>query len=91
MQTPEFRVEIDWLMQQIAASSVTVMCAEAVPWRCHRSLIADAVLARGTSVEDIFISPDGTHTRKSRGLTSFARAEAGRLCYPGSGPGELFG
>lgn len=90
MQTPEFAAEIDWLMQQIEVPTVAVMCAEAVPWRCHRSLIADAVLARGGAVDDVFISTDGTSTRKPRGLTSFARAEAGRVWYPGSGPGELF-
>ena len=82
MQTPEFNVEIDWLMQQIANRSVVVMCAEAVPWRCHRSLIADAVLARGAAVEDIFVSPQGTSSRKPHHLTSFARTEAGRVWYP---------
>jgi uncharacterized protein (DUF488 family) len=89
MQTAEFRAEIDWLMQQIATSSVTVLCAEAVPWRCHRSLIADAVLARGAAVEDLFVSPEGTSNRKPHLLTSFARTENGRVWYPGEA-GELF-
>lgn len=83
MQTPEFQAEIDWLMQQVASKSVTVMCAEAVPWRCHRSLIADAVLARGAVVEDIFVTREGSSTRKPHLLTSFARVENGRAWYPG--------
>jgi uncharacterized protein (DUF488 family) len=87
MQTPEFAGEVDWLMQQIASSSLAVMCAEAVPWRCHRSLIADAVLARGAAVEDLFVAPDGTSTRKPHLLTSFARTENGRVWYPGEADG----
>lgn len=83
MQTPEFKAEIDWLMQQIASSSVVVMCAEAVPWRCHRSLISDAVLARGAPVEDILISLKGTSSRKPHVLTTFARTEGGCVWYPG--------
>jgi uncharacterized protein (DUF488 family) len=93
MQTPEFAAEIDWLTQQVQQSSVCIMCAEAVPWRCHRSLIADAVLARGLGVEDIFASPDGTSTRKRHLLTSFAKTENGRVWYPaerGSEQSELF-
>jgi len=83
MQTSEFQAEIDWLMQQVQGSSVVVMCAEAVPWRCHRSLIADAVLARGAMVEDIFVSPEGRSSRKPHLLASFARTEGGRVWYPG--------
>jgi uncharacterized protein (DUF488 family) len=90
MQTPEFAGEIDWLMRQIAQASVAVMCAEAVPWRCHRSLIADAVLARGSAVEDVFVAHDGENSRKPHHLTSFARVEDGRVWYPGE-VAELFG
>jgi uncharacterized protein (DUF488 family) len=54
MQTPHFAQEIGWLMALADFDSAVVMCAEAVPWRCHRSLIGDAVLARGGVVEDIF-------------------------------------
>src|ERR1035437_7244440 len=56
MQTAEFAAEMAWLMDLPDLGGVAVMCAEAVPWRCHRSLIGDAVLARGTPVEDIFVS-----------------------------------
>lgn len=90
MQTAEFNAEIDWLLEQMAQSSVAVMCAEAVPWRCHRSLIADAVLARGAGVEDIFVSSEGTSTRKPHALTSFAQTEDGRVWYPGE-TGDPFG
>lgn len=83
MQTPEFAAQIDWLGEQVQQSSIAVMCAEAVPWRCHRSLIADAVLARGFGVDDIFVSPDGASTRKPHLLTSFARLDDGRVWYPG--------
>ena len=82
MQTLEFAAEVDWLVQQVETASVAVMCAEAVPWRCHRSLIADAILARGFAVEDIFVSPEGSSSRKRHLLTSFARIEDGRVWYP---------
>jgi uncharacterized protein (DUF488 family) len=60
-----------------------VMCAEAVPWRCHRSLIGDAVLARGGVVEDIFVKADGGSLRKPHAMTEFARVEGTRVWYPG--------
>ena len=83
MQTPEFTAEIDWLVQQVKTASVAVMCAEAVPWRCHRSLIADAILARGFAVEDIFVSADGSSSRKLHLLPNFAYIEHGCVSYPG--------
>jgi predicted S18 family serine protease len=60
-----------------------VMCAEAVPWRCHRSLIGDAVLARGHVVEDIFVKADGESERKAHAMTKFAQVRGGRVWYPG--------
>jgi uncharacterized protein (DUF488 family) len=91
MQTQEFNTEIDWLTAEVRHSSVVIMCAEAVPWRCHRSLTADAVLAREISVEDIYVSADGSSTRKPHLLTSFARMENGRVWYPAGDPQrELF-
>ena len=55
------------------------MCAEAVPWRCHRSLIADALLARGIEAHEI------TSTAESRvhTLTPWARIEGTKVTYPG--------
>jgi uncharacterized protein (DUF488 family) len=54
------------------------MCAEAVPWRCHRSLIGDALKARGIEVEDIM---SATQT-KEHVLTSFAKVEGTQVTYP---------
>lgn len=82
MQTPEFTAQIDWLMDLPEVKETTVMCAEAVPWRCHRSLIGDAVLARGGSVEDIFVPATGKSFRKAHELTKFARVEGQRVWYP---------
>jgi hypothetical protein len=53
MQTSEFEENIDALIRLARTEHIAVMCAEAVPWRCHRSLIADALLARGIEVEEI--------------------------------------
>ena len=83
MQTAEFAGEMDWLMELPELDRVTLMCAEAVPWRCHRSLIGDAVLARGGVVEDIFVSAAGSSSRKPHGMTKFARVKGGRVWYPG--------
>jgi uncharacterized protein (DUF488 family) len=82
MQTEEFAENIDWLMGLPQLDNTVVMCAEAVPWRCHRSLISDAVLARNAVVEDIFVQPDGSSSRKAHSMTDFARVEDGRLYYP---------
>jgi uncharacterized protein (DUF488 family) len=54
------------------------MCAEAVPWRCHRSLIADALLVRGIRSEDIMSAA----RRQVHVLTSFARVEGTQITYP---------
>ncbi|WP_213806885.1 DUF488 domain-containing protein [Granulicella sp. dw_53] len=83
MQTAAFGGEIDWLVGQPELERVAVMCAEAVPWRCHRSLIADAVIARGFGVEDVFVQADGRSTVKAHAMTDFARVEGGRVWYPG--------
>lgn len=87
MATAAFRTQIDWLQAQ--DKQLAVMCAEAVPWRCHRSLIADALIARGVTVEDIYITPKGHSTRKPHALTAFAQVEGDRVWYP-SETRELF-
>jgi len=87
MQTSAFQEEIDWLVAQ--PHGTMIMCAEAVPWRCHRSLIADAVIARGVQVEDIMVSADGASQRKQHRMTPFARVEGTRVFYPGETK-ELF-
>ena len=90
MQTAEFQTEIAWLIQQMARNPVAIMCAEALPWRCHRSLIADAVLAHGLVVEDIFVSPQGSSSRRPHVLTNFARVEGDRVWYPAESEASLF-
>jgi uncharacterized protein (DUF488 family) len=54
------------------------MCAEAVPWRCHRSLVGDALIVRGLKVVDIM----GPHSTREESLTSFAVVDGGRITYP---------
>ncbi len=78
MQTEEFRAAIDALRMFSSQEQTTVMCAEAVPWRCHRSLIADALVMRGWEVRHI-MSPKNAAPHI---LTSFAHMEKGTLTYP---------
>lgn len=86
MQTKEFATSLDKLRELAAAKQVALMCAEAVPWRCHRSLIADALAVRGVQVEHII-----TRTfRRTHQLTPFARAEGRKITYPPETAG-LFG
>ena len=82
MQTTAFAAELDWLVGLAEIDRTVVMCAEAVPWRCHRSLIADAVMARGVAVEDVFVKPDGESERRPHAMTSFAQVSEGRVWYP---------
>lgn len=79
MQTPEFHLALDHLLDKARGSAVAIMCAEAVPWRCHRSLIGDALVARGTEVADI-IGPGSVRPHR---LPAFARVDGERLTYPG--------
>lgn len=85
MQTAEFAENLEWLLALPDLEQSVVMCAEAVPWRCHRSLIGDAVLAREEDVDDIFVQSDGTSSRKPHAMTPFACVEDGRLFYPAPG------
>ena len=79
MQTPEFEQHLASLMDRARQTRLALMCAEAVPWRCHRSLIADALLVHGFRVDEI-VSP----TRSSaHALTPFARVEGTKITYPG--------
>jgi uncharacterized protein (DUF488 family) len=79
MQTPEFAGAIEKLIGLGGAKQVAIMCAEAVPWRCHRSLVGDALAARGVAVEDIV----GAGKRHAHKITPFARMEGERVWYPG--------
>ena len=78
MQTPEFAAGLAKLMKLASRAQIAVMCAEAVPWRCHRSLIADALLVRGIRVEHI---TSATRRHEHR-LTPFARVEGTQIIYP---------
>jgi uncharacterized protein (DUF488 family) len=78
MQTAEFAVGIAELIELAERSPTAIMCAEAVPWRCHRSLVGDALLVRGFEVLDIFSATSARpHT-----LTSFARVDGTEITYP---------
>lgn len=78
MQTDAFAKGIDHLREIATESATAVMCAEAVPWRCHRSLIGDALLVRGDEVLDI-MSPTSA---KPHTLTSFAVVDGLTITYP---------
>jgi uncharacterized protein (DUF488 family) len=79
MQTPEFAAAVDELIEIGQRKQTVIMCAESVPWRCHRSLVADALTAHGVPVEDI-LSPARRTPHK---LTPFAKVEGERVWYPG--------
>lgn len=78
MQTKDFERGLKKLIQLSKKKRIAIMCAEAVPWRCHRSLIADALIAKKIQVEDV-MSP--TSSRLHR-LTSFAKITKGKVTYP---------
>ncbi len=78
MQTPEFIKGVDKLIKLGSRQLTVIMCAEAVPWRCHRSLIGDALLVRDVEVDDI-MSLSSSRTHK---LTSFAKVEGITITYP---------
>jgi uncharacterized protein (DUF488 family) len=84
MQTPAFRAGLEQLIHIASAKPAAIMCAEAVPWRCHRSLIGDAMVARGWRVIDLM-------DRNSAGphkLTDFAKVDGTKVTYPGLDPLE---
>jgi len=78
MDTSEFRGALERLLELARTMRTSIMCAEAVPWRCHRSLIGDALLARGVEVEDILSATK----RSSHEMTSFARVQGADITYP---------
>lgn len=78
MQTDEFRKALDELMAEGRLQHTAIMCAEAVPWRCHRSLIADALVTRGWEVRHIMSEAKADRHK----LASFAAVENGELRYP---------
>ena len=83
MQTPEFAAGLEELLATARTTPAAVMCAEAVPWRCHRSMIGDALLVRGIQVLDII----GDGPARAETLTPFAQVDGTDIVYPA--PDEL--
>jgi len=78
MQTQEFVENVHQVIEFAEHDRCALMCAEAVPWRCHRSLIADALVVRGVRVEDII----DNHGRKPHSLTPWAQTDGLKIFYP---------
>jgi uncharacterized protein (DUF488 family) len=77
MQTPEFAAALEKLIELSGDSRVALMCSEAVPWRCHRSLIADALSVRGIPVEHIMTAS----SLRPHALTPFAKVDGDKIIY----------
>jgi uncharacterized protein (DUF488 family) len=87
MLTPEFELGLGELRTLAERGRVALMCAEAVPWRCHRSLVADVLTVRGAEVDDIMaVGRANRHV-----LTSFAKAEGELVTYPPENEGDRGG
>jgi uncharacterized protein (DUF488 family) len=86
MASEEFRKGINRLIEMARDKATVSMCAEAVPWRCHRSLIGDALLARGVNVEDIMSAT----SRREHVLTDFAQICGDEVTYPANPTPTLF-
>jgi uncharacterized protein (DUF488 family) len=82
MQTAEFEAALDRAIELSEVRPTALMCAEAVPWRCHRSLVADALLVRGILVLEIVSAAEP----KEHALTPFARVVGTRITYPADRP-----
>jgi uncharacterized protein (DUF488 family) len=78
MQTAEFAAGIDELLAVATDAPTAIMCAEAVPWRCHRSLVGDALLVRGVTVRDIM----SANSAPEHSLTTFAQVSGTTITYP---------
>lgn len=85
MQTPEFAQSLEALNRLANQGRIALMCAEAVPWRCHRSLIADALLVRGIRTEDILSAV----RRQVHTLTPFAKVRGTAITYPAEASGSI--
>jgi uncharacterized protein (DUF488 family) len=86
MQTEEFEQALDRAIELARAEPSALMCAEAVPWRCHRSLVSDALLVRGIDVLEIVGNP----APKMHKVTPFARVDGTHITYPAEQTAELF-
>ena len=78
MQTSEFQRAVEELVVLGKASRTAIMCAESLPWRCHRSLVGDALVVQHIPVEDIL----SAHKSSPHKLTKFAQVKGERILYP---------
>jgi uncharacterized protein (DUF488 family) len=78
MQSEEFQDALETLIQMSRQKRVAIMCAEAVPWRCHRSLVADALSVHGIPVVEIL--PESSY--RTHKLTAFAQVDRTQISYP---------
>jgi uncharacterized protein (DUF488 family) len=78
MQTEEFQTALARVIDLARGRPTALMCAESVPWRCHRSLVADALSIRGICVLEIV----GPAKPKEHALTPFARVRGTEITYP---------
>jgi uncharacterized protein (DUF488 family) len=78
MDTPEFQAGLEELKALAEKKTVAMMCAEAVPWRCHRSLVADALTIQGWQVLHI----QSRKTASPHKLTPFLKVQVGKITYP---------
>lgn len=81
MQTEEFAAALEELIRFGGEKVTAIMCAEAVPWRCHRSLVADALVVRGIEVRNIMSATSTT----THALRDWARVDGTAITYPGDG------
>jgi len=79
MDTPEARDALARVVSQASTRTTAVLCAEAVPWRCHRQLIADALVAQGHQVRHVL----GLESARAHQPTAFARVDGARIRYDG--------
>jgi len=77
MQTEEFEESLEKLIEEAEKRATVVMCAEAVPWRCHRSLIGDALFVRGVHVRHIM----SAGSSRDHALTPWAKVKGGKITY----------
>lgn len=78
MQTGEFEQSIEKLIEAAEKVATVIMCAEAVPWRCHRSLVGDALLIRGVQVRHIM----SAGSSRDHTLTPWAKVKGAKITYP---------
>jgi uncharacterized protein (DUF488 family) len=80
MQSDEFRSNMETLIEMSTKNNLVLMCAETLPWRCHRSLVADGLLVRGVEVWHIF--KEGIY--QMHRLTPWAQVQGTEIVYPES-------